>query len=57
MPSGEHLKLFEKDVRRDEKQGCHTLEATKLMEKELKNCLTGLVKRLFGSSKHATDYV
>lgn len=50
IPDGEHLKLFEKDVRKPEKQECHTLEATKLMEKDLKTCLIGLVKRLFGSN-------
>lgn len=49
MPNGEDLKLFENSIRRSDKQECHTLEATKLMEKDLKQCLTGLMKRLFGS--------
>lgn len=31
------------------KQACHTLEAVKLMEHELKSTLTGLAKQLFGS--------
>ncbi|GFQ96422.1 phenylalanine--tRNA ligase, mitochondrial [Trichonephila clavata] len=48
IPSGEDLKAFEKDVRNSEKQACHTLDAVKLMEKDLKDCLIGLVKRLFG---------
>lgn len=35
------------------KQSCHTLEATKLMEAQLKNHLIGLVKCLFGETiKH-----
>ncbi|XP_075985685.1 phenylalanyl-tRNA synthetase, mitochondrial [Anticarsia gemmatalis] len=35
------------------KQSCHTLEATKLMEAQLKNHLIGLVKCLFGKNiKH-----
>ncbi|XP_035232549.1 phenylalanine--tRNA ligase, mitochondrial-like [Stegodyphus dumicola] len=50
VPNGEDMKLFLDDVRRAEKQGCHTMEATKLMEKDLKGCLVGLIKRLFGES-------
>ncbi|KAG8197302.1 hypothetical protein JTE90_007548 [Oedothorax gibbosus] len=46
--SREELTVFENDVRRPEKQGCHTLEAVKIMEKDMKDCLAGLVKRLFG---------
>ncbi|CAL1273594.1 unnamed protein product [Larinioides sclopetarius] len=47
IPSNEEIKIFEKDVRKPEKQACHTLEAVKLMERDLKNCLIGLMKRLF----------
>ncbi|GFS65034.1 phenylalanine--tRNA ligase, mitochondrial [Trichonephila inaurata madagascariensis] len=53
IPSGEDLKAFEKDVRNSEKQACHTLDAVKLMEKDLKDCLIGLVKRLFGKRQRS----
>ncbi|XP_017893622.1 probable phenylalanine--tRNA ligase, mitochondrial [Ceratina calcarata] len=44
------LKLFEhRGVETNEKQACHSLEATKMMEHELKNALTGLAETLFGS--------
>ncbi|XP_012253586.2 probable phenylalanine--tRNA ligase, mitochondrial isoform X2 [Athalia rosae] len=43
------LKIFEHRGSEDtNKQGCHTLEATKIMEHELKTVLTGLVQALFG---------
>ncbi|GIY91902.1 probable phenylalanine--tRNA ligase, mitochondrial [Caerostris extrusa] len=48
MHSDNEIKVFEKDVRKPDKQACHTLDAVKLMEKDLKDCLIGLVKRLFG---------
>ncbi|XP_054721555.1 probable phenylalanine--tRNA ligase, mitochondrial [Uloborus diversus] len=50
VKNGQDLEIFEKDTRRPEKQECHTLEATKLMEKDLKDCLVGLVKRIFGAT-------
>lgn len=44
------LKLFEhRGIETDEKQACHSLEAVKMMEHELKNALTGLAETLFGS--------
>lgn len=47
--NSESLKLFEhRGTETAEKQGCHTLEAVKIMEQELKSTLTGLVKAIFG---------
>lgn len=46
---GETIKLFENDVRKDYKQEGHTVDAVKLLECDLKNCLVGLVQKLFGS--------
>ncbi|XP_042897285.1 probable phenylalanine--tRNA ligase, mitochondrial [Parasteatoda tepidariorum] len=48
VPGGEQLKIFENVSRDSIKQGCHTLEAVKVMEKDLKDCLSGLVKKFFG---------
>ena len=52
-----HLNVFEKDkalmVRNSEKQSVYTLDATKIVEYEMKNVLTGLVQFIFGSSKLA----
>jgi len=57
------LEIFERDIIEKEhstalglsekcidqvKQYCHTVEAVKLMEYEMKSVLEGLVKRLFG---------
>ncbi|XP_015609271.1 probable phenylalanine--tRNA ligase, mitochondrial [Cephus cinctus] len=43
------LKLFEhRGHESSEKQGCHSLEAVKIMEHELKTVLIGLVKAIFG---------
>ena len=44
------LQLFDPSPgpRRPEKQETHSLEAVKLVEHELKTCLEGLAKRLFG---------
>ncbi|XP_033327111.2 phenylalanyl-tRNA synthetase, mitochondrial isoform X2 [Megalopta genalis] len=45
------LKLFEhRGIENNEKQGCHTLEAVKIMEHNLKNTLTGLAQTLFGQN-------
>jgi len=45
----ENLKLFEhRGIETSEKQGCHTLEAVKIMEQELKNTLIGLARAIFG---------
>lgn len=57
------LELFEIDFKKNEnsgigssekcidqvKQPCHTVEAVKLVEYEMKSVLEGLVKNLFGS--------
>ncbi|XP_037069199.1 LOW QUALITY PROTEIN: probable phenylalanine--tRNA ligase, mitochondrial [Pollicipes pollicipes] len=45
------LRLFEPSPvpRRPERQQVHTLEAVKLMEHDLKTCLEGLARRLFGA--------
>ncbi|XP_066990960.1 probable phenylalanine--tRNA ligase, mitochondrial [Anabrus simplex] len=49
VPDDEGLKIFENTGRRtDNKQEVHTLEATKIMEHELKRTLTGLAQALFG---------
>ena len=49
------LDIFEKtkgdDIRTSEKQGIYTLDATKLVELEMKNTLTNLAQFIFGSSK------
>ncbi|KAF7406270.1 hypothetical protein HZH68_005639 [Vespula germanica] len=43
------LKLFDsREVESAEKQGSHTLESVKIMEHELKSCLVGLAKVIFG---------
>ncbi|XP_011343912.2 probable phenylalanine--tRNA ligase, mitochondrial [Ooceraea biroi] len=45
----ESLKLFEhRGTETPQKQSCHTLEAVKIMEQELKSTLTGLAQALFG---------
>jgi len=49
------LDIFEKQqdqiIRNSEKQKLYTLDATKLVELEMKNTLTNLVQFIFGSSK------
>lgn len=43
------LKLFEPSrIETTDKQGCHTLEAVKIMEQELKSTLIGLAQTIFG---------
>ncbi|KPJ00832.1 putative phenylalanyl-tRNA synthetase, mitochondrial [Papilio xuthus] len=45
--------IFENSINDPNKQSCHSLEATKLMETQLKNHLIGLVHALFGDNvKH-----
>ncbi|KAJ3611408.1 hypothetical protein NHX12_021423, partial [Muraenolepis orangiensis] len=49
VENGEDLSLFEAGGRRTaQKQQCHTLEAVKLVEHNLKSTLTGLLTHLFG---------
>ena len=44
-----HLTLFEKDgVRTDGKQETHTIDSVMILEHDLKDCLLGLAKHLFG---------
>ena len=48
------MSIFESDVSQrvqtSEKQKVYTLEASKLVEDDLKNCLTNLVSFIFGNS-------
>jgi len=45
----ESLRLFEhRGIETVEKQGCHSLEAVKIMEQEMKSTLIGLVQAIFG---------
>ena len=46
MASG--IQLFESGDREPGKQGVHTLDAARLVEADLKECLLGLAKHLFG---------
>lgn len=53
FPNNDSLSLFEEGnntcgIGDSVKQACHTLEAVKLMEHELKSSLIGLAKELFG---------
>lgn len=53
FPSDDSLKLFETsdkspNIVEYKKQNCHSLEAVKLMEHELKSTLMGLARKLFG---------
>ncbi|KAK0139327.1 Phenylalanine--tRNA ligase, mitochondrial [Merluccius polli] len=50
VENGEDLSLFEAGGRRTpQKQQCHTLEAVKLVEHNLKSTLAGVVTHLFGT--------
>jgi len=45
----ESLRLFEhRGTESAEKQACHSLEAVKVMEQELKSTLTSLAQAIFG---------
>ncbi|XP_046415784.1 probable phenylalanine--tRNA ligase, mitochondrial isoform X2 [Neodiprion fabricii] len=49
VEDSKNLRIFEhRESDSPDKQGCHTLEATKIMEHELKTVLVGLVKSFFG---------
>ncbi|XP_012872191.1 PREDICTED: phenylalanine--tRNA ligase, mitochondrial isoform X2 [Dipodomys ordii] len=48
IKDGESLQLFEQSTRSGHKQETHTMEATKLVEFDLKQTLTRLVTHLFG---------
>ncbi|XP_019771185.2 probable phenylalanine--tRNA ligase, mitochondrial [Dendroctonus ponderosae] len=57
FPSDSSLQIFEQGNNTDsfggqEKQACHTLEAAKLMEHELKSTLEGLATHLFGDVEY-----
>lgn len=49
------MEIFEKDPnnlkRNSEKQKLYTLDACKVVEYDLKNCLTNLVQFIFGNCK------
>uniref|UniRef100_A0A1I8G0V1 Phenylalanine--tRNA ligase, mitochondrial n=1 Tax=Macrostomum lignano TaxID=282301 RepID=A0A1I8G0V1_9PLAT len=49
--SADSLRMFDRSRNRtDEQQAGHSVETSKLLEHELKSCLEGLARRLFGSS-------
>lgn len=49
VENSDGLRIFEhRGSESEDKQGCHTLEATKIMEHELKTVLTGLAQAFFG---------
>lgn len=49
ISDSESLKLFEhRGIESAEKQACHSLEAVKIMEQELKSTLTSLAQAIFG---------
>ena len=51
-----HLKLFEKDgVRTNDKQETHTIDSAIILEHDLKDCLLGLAKDLFGPGKNLSN--
>ncbi|XP_015090172.2 phenylalanine--tRNA ligase, mitochondrial isoform X5 [Vicugna pacos] len=50
VKDGESLQLFEQSSRSAYKQETHTMEATKLVEFDLKQTLTGLMTHLFGDA-------
>lgn len=55
FPNDDSLKLFEEgsnfaSTNGQQKQACHTLEAMKLMEHDLKSALEGLTRTLFGEN-------
>lgn len=50
VTGGQDLQLFEHNgTESNAKQACHTLEAVKIMETELKNTLVGLAEAIFGA--------
>eukprot|EP00088_Acartia_fossae_P069573 TRINITY_DN911_c1_g1_i6.p1 TRINITY_DN911_c1_g1~~TRINITY_DN911_c1_g1_i6.p1 ORF type:complete len:441 (-),score=75.36 TRINITY_DN911_c1_g1_i6:185-1507(-) len=46
----ENIKMFEAGERTETKQGVHTQDISNLCEADLKNCLVGLAKALFGQN-------
>ena len=44
------IRFFENGDRNDQKQGVHTLDAAKMLELDLKSCLSGLARHLFGEA-------
>lgn len=57
VQNSEGLKLFEhRGNECTEKQGCHTLEAVKIMEHELKTILVGLAQAIFGKGDNIFSF-
>lgn len=52
IKDGENLQLFEQSSRSAHKQETHTLEATKLVEFDLKQTLTQLMTHIFGDGRY-----
>ena len=50
------LEIFEQTRRGPEKQECHTLEAVKLVEHDLKSTLLGVAHTLFGKGERDTTW-
>ena len=53
-----HLQLFEKDgVRTNGKQETHTIDSVIILEHDLKDCLLGLAKHLFGPGNYILNHL
>ena len=50
MSPNTSIQLFENSERTNLKQGVHSHDTTRLLEADLKTCLSGLAKNMFGES-------